>query len=139
MRDKDKTIATIADKSKCTTITYIDEDGYPVCKEMLAPRVREGSQVFYFTTNTSSHKVQQYLANHKASIYFVDRRFFRGINLVGEMEVLQDKESRELIWREGDTMYYPKGIDDPDYCVLKFSAHRGTYYANFKTQYFTFD
>lgn len=56
--------------------------------------------------------------------------------LVGHMEVLEDSASKEMIWREGDTMYYPEGVTDPDYCVLKFVAHSGRYYTNFKSETF---
>lgn len=52
------------------------------------------------------------------------------------MEVLTDAESKEIIWQEGDTMYYPCGVTDPDYCVLKFTASKGRYYANFKKEDF---
>ena len=38
--------------------------------------------------------------------------------LRGTMEVLTDSASKEMIWQEGDTMYYPEGVTDPDYCVL---------------------
>ena len=54
----------------------------------------------------------------------------------GTMEVLEDSESKEMIWREGDTMYYPKGVTDPDYCVLRFTAAEGRYYSNFKSETF---
>ena len=33
-------------------------------------------------------------------------------------------------------MYYPKGVTDPDYCVLKFVAISGRYYANFHSESF---
>lgn len=33
-----------------------------------------------------------------------------------------------MIWRKGDTMFYKKGVTDPDYCVLKFTAEGGRYY-----------
>ena len=56
--------------------------------------------------------------------------------LKGTMEVLEDSESKEMIWREGDTMYYPKGVTDPDYCVLRFTAAEGRYYSNFKSKTF---
>lgn len=52
------------------------------------------------------------------------------------MEVLEDAESKQLIWQEGDTMYYPQGVTDPDYCVLKFTAVRGRYYSNFHSEDF---
>ena len=53
--------------------------------------------------------------------------------LKGTMEVLQDNVSKEMIWREGDEMYYPKGVTDSDYCVLRFTAQNGRYYSNFKS------
>jgi general stress protein 26 len=52
------------------------------------------------------------------------------------MEVLEDSESKEMIWQDGDTMYYPLGVTDPDYCVLKFTADSGRYYSNFKSEDF---
>ena len=59
--------------------------------------------------------------------------------LKGHMEVLEDSQSKELIWRDGDTMYYPLGVTDPDYCVLKFTAQSGRYYSNFKSEDFVID
>ena len=56
--------------------------------------------------------------------------------LKGIMEVLEDAESKEMIWREGDTMYYSKGVTDPDYCVLRFTAQTGRYYTNYSSEDF---
>ena len=33
-------------------------------------------------------------------------------------------------------MYYPLGVTDPDYCVLKFTAHNGRFYCKFKSENF---
>ena len=125
MRNPEQTIGNLVDKATLTVIAYEDSEGFPVTRAMLAPREREGIKVFWFTTNTSSRKISCYRKNPKASIYFVDKRFFRGVNLVGTMEVLETAEAKERIWREGDTMYYPEGVTDPDYCVLKFTAVKG--------------
>ena len=56
--------------------------------------------------------------------------------LKGTMEVLTDNKSKEMIWQEGDTIYYSKGVTDPDYCVLKFTAKEGRFYSNFKSENF---
>jgi len=37
---------------------------------------------------------------------------------------------------DGNTMYYPGGVTNPDYCVLKFTAVKGRYYSNFKSEDF---
>lgn len=136
MRDVEKTIGNLIDKQGVAFIGSVDGDGFPNMKAMLPPRKREGIKTFYFTTNTSSMRVSQYRTNPKACIYFCDRRFFRGVMLIGTAEVLEDGESKEMIWREGDTMYYPEGVTDPDYCVLRFTVTQGRYYSNFKSESF---
>lgn len=56
--------------------------------------------------------------------------------LAGTMEILQDAEIKQEIWRIGDTMFYKQGVTDPDYCVLKFTALGGRYYCDLKTESF---
>lgn len=67
---------------------------------------------------------------------FIAQRFFRGVQLTGALEVLEDAETKEMIWQDGDTAYYPGGITDPDYGVLKFTANADRYYTNFKSENF---
>jgi len=136
MRNFEQTIGNLVDKTSVVFIGSIDEFAFPNMKAMLAPRKREGIKVFWFTTNTSSRRVAQYRVNSKACVYFCDRRFFRGVQLIGTMEVLEDSETKEMIWRDGDTMYYSGGVSDPDYCVLKFIACKGRYYTNFNSKDF---
>lgn len=136
MRDAEKTIGNMADKTGNCFISYVDGEGFPVTKAMLKPRQREGIRTFWFSTNTSSNKVKCFRDNPKASIYFMDRRYFRGASLSGTVEVLEDPEVKERLWLEGDTLFYKEGVTDPDYCVLKFTAEKGRYYSNMKSEDF---
>lgn len=136
MRDPEQTIGNLMDKQGVAFIGSVDESGFPNIKAMLPPRKREGIRQIYFTTNTSSMRVSQYRRDPKSCVYFCDRRFFRGVMLRGTMEVLEDSDSKEMIWQEGDTMYYPLGVTDPDYCVLRFNAVDGRFYSNFKSEDF---
>lgn len=136
MKDAVQTVGNIIDKTTVSIISSVDDAGFPNTKAMLTPRKREGIKHLYFTTNTSSMRVRQYTDNPKACVYFYDKRFFRGVMLKGTMAVLQDKQAKEMIWRDGDEMYYPNGVTDPDYCVLKFTAKNGRYYSNFKSEDF---
>ena len=124
-------------KQKTAFLASVDEEGFPNLKAMFTPRKIEGN-CFYFSTNTSSMRARQYMDNPKASIYFYHRGRFRyeGIMLVGNMEVLQDFKIKEEIWQPGDTLYYPGGVTDPDYCVLKFTALKGSQYCDLKTENF---
>ena len=125
-------------KQKTSFNASVDEEGFPNMKAMLAPRKIDGNRI-YFTTNTSSLRVAQYRANPKASVYFYNKGRFRyeGVMLIGTMEVLEDAETKEEIWRAGDTLYYKEGVADPDYCVLRFTAEKGRHYCAFNSQSFT--
>lgn len=100
---------------------------------LLAPRKREGLNTLYFSTNTSSQKVSNFINNENACVYFCNKRFFKGILLKGRVEVLTDEKHKKMIWQEGDTMYYSKGVNDPDYCVLKFTTKSIRVYENFSS------
>lgn len=136
MRDTEKTVGNMIDHQKTSFISSIDNEGFPNTKAMLKPRKREGIKHIYFSTNTSSMRVEQFRENPKACVYFCDTRFFRGVMLKGTVEVLTDEEIKREIWVPGDEIYYKEGVTDPDYCVLKFTAQSGRYYSNFKSESF---
>jgi len=132
-------IEKLIKKRGAVIISSIDKSGFPNTKAMLPSRKNEGLKTFYFSTNTSSIRVNQYRQNPKACIYFFSKGLIHywGVMLKGEMEVREDAEIKKLIWRTGDNIYYPKGVTDPDYCVLKFTAAEGRFYSDLKTESFT--
>ena len=128
-------------KQKVAFICSVDGEGFPNVKAMLKPRKINGLRQFYFSTNTSSMRVKQYMNNPNASIYFYNKGLIRytGVMLIGKMEVLTDQNTKDMIWRKGDTMFYKGGVTDPDYCVLRFNAESGRYYCDLKTESFTIE
>ena len=119
-------IAQMADTLPIAYISSVDLEGFPWTKAMLK-------------TNTFSIRVAQYKANPKASIYFCDAKGFKGMMLRGTMEVLTDAKSKEMIWHNGDEQYYPGGVTDPNYCVLKFTATDGRFYSDFYPRSFVIE
>ena len=120
-------IKALRNQSDTAYLACIDADGYPVQRAMLV--LEHGSvRTQYFSTNTSSGKVGYLRNNPKASVYYCTPENYRGVLFTGEAEVCTDQESKDFLWREGFEKYYPKGVTDPDYCVLKFTASKGAYY-----------
>ena len=122
--------------ASCPTavLCSVDENGYPCAKAMLAPRRVEGVMEIWFSTNTSSQSVESYRANDKESVYFYVAATFQGVMLRGVMEVCFDTASKKALWQEGDEVYYPQGVTDPDYCVLRFVAENARFYADFHSE-----
>ena len=131
-------IEKFIDKQKVSFIASVDDGGFPNVKAMLKPRKRIGLKEFWFSTNTSSMRVKQFMENPRACIYFYHKGLIKyvGVMLSGTMEVLTDQESKDMIWKRGDTLFYKGGVTDPDYCVLKFTAVKGRFYCDLKTESF---
>jgi general stress protein 26 len=123
-------------RSKIAMLGTIDEKGYPNIKAMMN-LISEGLRTIWFSTNTSSKRVAQLQKNNRVSVYYVDEVKMMGLMLVGEIELLQDEESRKKLWFDGCEKYYPKGINDPDYTVLKFTARWGNFYTGLDNATFT--
>ncbi len=132
--DKTQIFQFIAEQ-KTAFLASVDGQGYPVIRAMLAPRIIEGNEI-YFSTNTSSNKVKQYLANSRACVYFYKRGKikYQGVSITGEIQVCTDQATKDRLWRFGDKLFYKNGVTDPDYCVLKFTGITAEYYCDFKIE-----
>jgi len=117
----------LADRSEIAMLGTNGDNGYPNIKAMIKME-NEGLSRIWFSTNTSSKRVGQIVRNSKICVYFVDFEQWMGLMLVGDIELLQDMESRQRLWRDGYEKYYPLGVTDPDYSVLRFTAKWGNYY-----------
>jgi general stress protein 26 len=120
-------IIKLVGNSNNTFVSSVDKDGHPNTKAMFALK-HDGLATHYFSTNLSAKRTQQFLSDPHACIYFCNESEFKGLMLIGEMQVCTDREHKVMLWKEGYEIYYPKGIDDEDYCVLKFTAQKGNYY-----------
>jgi len=133
-----KKIEKFIKKQNVSFICSVDDKNYPLVKAMLKPSKIVGLKEFYFSTNTSSMRVEQYRKNPNASIYFYHKGLiqYTGVMLKGKMEVLTDQEIKSELWRKYDIIFYKEGVTDPDYCVLKFTADEGRYYKDLKIESF---
>ena len=122
-----KQALALMSRSQIAMLGTNGDDGYPHVKAMINME-HEDLKTVWFSTNTSSRRTTQLLRDPRACVYFVDFDQWMGLMLVGDVEVLQDAESKQRLWREGFEKYYPLGVTDPDYSVLRFRAHWGNFY-----------
>ncbi|MDP4094551.1 MAG: pyridoxamine 5'-phosphate oxidase family protein [Bacillota bacterium] len=121
----------LAESCSNVMVGSIGNQDYPYVKSMFKMETN-GLKEVWLSTNTSSKRVSHFRSNPKACLYFVDPVEYKGLLLLGKIDILEDLESKKRLWREGFDIYYPKGIADPDYCVLRFTACKGNYYHNLK-------
>jgi len=136
MNNTEQFVIDLFEGQSFSFIGSVDENGFPHIRAMLRPRKREGIHTIYFTTNTPTNKVRHFLSNNKACVYFFNGAAFRGALLIGTMAVIEQQQYKDMLWHEGDERYYPGGVTDPEYCVLRFSAVSGRIYSNFQSEDF---
>ncbi|MFX0170902.1 MAG: pyridoxamine 5'-phosphate oxidase family protein [Candidatus Hodarchaeota archaeon] len=121
----------LMEKAEAAYLTTIF-DGYPYTRAVFNLRNKKQfphlSELFdshqddllvYISTNTSSSKVKHIMTNPAVSIYYCDPKDFRGVMLGGKIEIVSDKKVKEDLWLDWWTQYFPKGVDDEDYTVLR--------------------
>ncbi|MDD2283898.1 MAG: pyridoxamine 5'-phosphate oxidase family protein [Paludibacter sp.] len=113
-------------RSKIAVFIYLDPDGMPVGKAMLVAD-RVNFTRLYFSTNSSSKHVNQVTHNPVATLYIYDPKTIEGLMLSGKAVIEADPEWRKRIWRDSYAKFY-SGLDDPDYCVLRFDVDMCNYY-----------
>ncbi len=121
----------LVERSRVCLLGTNGENGFPNIKAMMNAK-HEGINKIWLSTNTSSRRVQQLRKDNRACVYYVDDQDFKGLMLTGTVQILQDPKSRQMLWADGDERYYPLGLEDPDYSVLCFTAHKGNYYHKLK-------
>lgn len=131
-------VLNIIKKSKAAYLATLNEDGSPEIRALLnlanaakykklvgKALVEEGDHLaMYFTTNTSSNKVARMRKDNRVALYFCEPALFRGVCVNGTMEEVTDMVVKKEFWQRGWTMYYPEGVNDPDYTLLKFTSSK---------------
>jgi general stress protein 26 len=119
----------LAERSMIAMVGSLGEDGTPHIKAMIKAEY-EGLRTIWFSTNTSSEHVAQLEKDSRACVYFAEwaEEPWRGLTLGGRMEILRDRASRERLWEDGCERFYPEGVEDPDYTVLRFTAEWAKFY-----------
>ena len=140
-----KSALKLISESKAAYLTTIDSNGFPITRAMFnlrnSEQFPEFSEFFqnqediftlYISTNTSSAKVEHLKNNPLMCVYFCDADDFQGFMLGGSVEFIEDLKMKKKIWLDWWTRYYPKGVEDPDYTLLRLNPNTARYYYKLK-------
>ena len=64
--------------------------------------------------------------NPRAGISFFDRG--DSVALTGTAEVIEYPAVKKIMWQEWFIKHFPGGVEDPEYCLVRFEARKGVFY-----------
>jgi len=150
LEEVEKLSLELIETSKAAYLTTIDNEGFPITRAMFNLRNKEQfpefseffanqehEYIIYISTNTSSSKIEHIKKNPKICVYYCDPENFKGVMFGGEVDKIDDMEIKRKIWLDWWTRYYPEGLEDPDYALLRLNPKQARFY--YKLQQVTFD
>lgn len=123
--DKQRHLHELVSAFRDAMLVSRDLDGSLHARPMALVEMRPGSDTI-FATSLDSPKIKEVEANPEVLVTFQGRSRFASIH--GTAFVVRDRAEIDRLWSESWRIWFPKGKDDPDLCLLKVSADRGEYW-----------
>ncbi len=114
---------TLMERAGPAMLATFDVEGYPDIRA-LSKIATSGIKEVWFATHASTRHVSNLRHDPRACVYFVDTPKYRGLSLIGSAVILEDRETRHRFWRPAFSGFFKAGMDDPDYCILHFTARK---------------
>jgi Uncharacterized stress protein (general stress protein 26) len=105
-----------------------DEDGRPDARAM-AVMETEGLKILWMMTCKESDKYRQLSKNPQCMIYATemeDNVNYLELRLWGRVELPDNAETKNRLWRDDYLPYFPGGKEDPNLGLLKFVTEAGS-------------
>ena len=101
----------------------VNEEGYPrIC--VLSKIKNEGINSIWVSTGTNGTKTKHFRKNPKTSTCF--RLGGDSVTLIGDVSIVDDMDVKAELWQDWFINHFSGGIEDPEYCILRFDAFVAT-------------
>ncbi len=102
------------------------ESGKIHSRPMLTLSENDGSDL-WFLTQASTHKVDE-SEQQEVNLSYADLQKNRYVSVSGIAHLVQDQKKVQKFWKPEHATWFPKGKDDPDLALLKFTAMSAEYW-----------
>ena len=82
----------------------------------------------YFVASSESEKVAEIIAGPFITVVFQGSKRFASLS--GQATIVRDPALIERLWSDSWKIWFPKGRDDTDICLIEFDADQGEYWDN---------
>jgi general stress protein 26 len=114
-------------------VSVVDSEGYPsvATRSNIKP---DGISSCYFSTGTNDNMAIRIKGNNKGGVCF--RKDGDNVSLVGEFEIIDDMETNRDLWVDWFIDYFPEGVEDPNYCIVRFKTKRISLWIDYEYEQF---
>lgn len=106
--------------------TYNPEKGFS-SRPMGTAEVDAEGNVWFFT-NEFSAKVSEISVENTVSLTYSDTKNHTYLSIMGEAEIVEDKNKMKELWNPFIKAFFPEGLDDPKLALIKISPTDAEYW-----------
>ncbi len=121
--DKFKKLTEGIDFCMLTTIN----GGQLRSRPMSTQEMDENGAIWFFTSD-QTHKVDEIEADNRVNVAYSDPDDNTYVSVSGRGEISKDRQKIEELWNPVLKAWFPKGLDDPNLCLLKVSVEEAEYW-----------
>ena len=82
----------------------------------------------WFITDRNSHKAEEIRLQPQVNASFASAERNTYVSMSGRASVVFDKARLKELWSPAMSVFYPRGIDDPDLCLLRVQVESAEYW-----------
>lgn len=141
-------IFDLINRTKSIVISAINESGMPIIKGVTKLGY-DDLKALYFVTSQESPFYKYYMKTPKTSVYLFDDdpnktypshdEKYYALSLVGNMEIVTDRDIKKRFFSDYLSGFYSDGIDDKNYNLMCFLIENGKYYRGITDDFLTLD
>lgn len=120
-------LAELIHDVKFAMLTTTDTDGTLRSRPMATQKEEFDGDLWFFT-GKSSHKVAEIDADHRVNLSFSDPSASKYVSVSGTARLVQDRAKAEKMWTVAYKAWFPKGLEDPDLCLLRVTPTQAEYW-----------
>lgn len=132
----EKKAVNLLDTCKIVTVSSVDAQGYP--RPCAVVKIKnEGFDTIWFATGANSRKTAHFKQNPKAGLsYYIEAD---SVTLTGKVEIIVDVNIKKGLWSDWMVNHFPGGANDPNFCLIKFTAAEATFFIDHAFETYRYD
>ena len=125
--DSIKKLGELIHDVKFAMLTSVHPDGSLRSRPMATQQVEFDGNLWFFT-GLNSEKVRELESNPEVNLSYSAPDDQRYVSVSGRANVSRDRKKMEELWNPLLKAWFPRGLDDPDICLLHVDVTHAEYW-----------
>lgn len=122
-----KKIGSLISGIRIAMMTTVGETGHLHSRPMAVQDMDFDGEFWFFTSHNSG-KVDSIELDQHVNLAFVKESDNKYVSIAGRAQVVNDRTKIKELWTPLMKTWFPKGVDDPDLCLIRVSAESAEYW-----------